>query len=189
MQDSSVKLSDLAFIKVIGKGAYGKVFLVCEKTKDMFYALKVTSKKLIKRFELQDYIILERNILKALDHPFILKLVKNYEDTNNIYLLTEYVRGLDLFDLMRILNSITENDSKFYVACIILILEYLHERKIIYRDLKPENVRIDEDGYPKLIDFGTSKAISGRTYTIIGTPHYMAPEIILGQGYSYNADY
>ena len=69
------------------------------------------------------------------------------------------------------------------------MFEYLHARDIIYRDLKPENVMIDEQGYPRLIDFGTAKILEGRTYTIVGTPHYMAPEIITGKGYDYNADY
>ena len=70
------------------------------------------------------------------------------------------------------------------------ILEYLHERRIIFRDLKPENVMIDHEGYPKLIDFGTSKILDApRTVTIVGTPHYMAPEMITGKGYSYNVDY
>mmetsp|Transcript_3225 Transcript_3225/g.2968 ORF Transcript_3225/g.2968 Transcript_3225/m.2968 type:complete len:145 (+) Transcript_3225:1-435(+) len=65
----------------------------------------------------------------------------------------------------------------------------MHERDIVYRDLKPENIMIDEEGYPKLIDFGTAKIIQGRTYTIVGTPHYMAPEVILGKGYGISADY
>jgi cGMP-dependent protein kinase len=87
------------------------------------------------------------------------------------------------------MNVVTDRDAKFYTACIVIMLEYLHERDIIYRDLKPENVMIDDDGYPKLIDFGISKFLNGRTYTIVGTPHYMAPEVITGKGYSFSADY
>lgn len=94
-----------------------------------------------------------------------------------------------MFDTIRELGLLTNEDSQFYAACILLILEHLHDREIIYRDLKPENVMIDEQGYPRLIDFGTAKIIESRTYTIVGTPHYMAPEIITGKGYDYTADY
>ena len=69
----------------------------------------------------------------------------------------------------------SEPDARFYTACLVNIVEHLHERNIIYRDLKPENVMVDEDGYLKLIDFGTAKEITGRTFTVIGTPHYMSP--------------
>mmetsp|Transcript_19168 Transcript_19168/g.3093 ORF Transcript_19168/g.3093 Transcript_19168/m.3093 type:complete len:92 (+) Transcript_19168:1944-2219(+) len=90
----------------------------------------------------------------------------------------EYIQGLDLFEVLRKLGIVNEEHSKFYVSCIILMLEHLHERNIVFRDLKPENVMVDEDGYLRLIDFGVSKIISDRTYTTTGTPHYMAPEII-----------
>ena len=189
MQDCKVKLSDLKYLKVLGKGAFGTVFLVAEIKTHALYALKVISKKKVERYGLHDYIILERNILKALNHPFILKLITNFEDSKKIYLLTEYVNGLNLYDLIRNSKHIPEENSKFYIACLILILEYLHERNIVYRDLKPENIRVEDDGYLKLLDFGSSKAIEERAYTVIGTPHFMAPEMILGQGYGFNADY
>lgn len=100
----------------------------------------------------------------------------------------EYVRGVDLFDVLIDLQQLSENHAKFYIAPLVIIFEYLHDRHILYRDLKPENVIIDEEGYPILIDFGNSKIISGRTYTIVGSPHYMAPEVIKGIGYSFNSD-
>ena len=83
--------------------------------------------------------------------------------------------GLDLFDTLRVLGIVNNEDALFYTACLIDIIEHLHERNIIYRDLKPENVMVDHQGYLKLIDFGTAKIINGRTYTVIGTPHYMSP--------------
>ena len=94
------------------------------------------------------------------------------------------MRGIDFFDALRIKGLLNPAEVKFYVSVIVVILEYLHERMIVYRDLKPENIMIDEDGYPKLIDFGTAKIIEERTYTLLGTPQYMAPEVILGKGYN-----
>jgi cGMP-dependent protein kinase len=101
----------------------------------------------------------------------------------------ELVQGIDFFDLLRCFKLWEEESARFYVSCLVLILEYLHERKVAYRDLKPENIIIDQDGYPKLIDFGLAKVIQGRTYSIAGSTHYMAPEVIKGLGYGLEADY
>ena len=87
----------------------------------------------------------------------ILKLVRTYKDSKRVYFLTEYIKGMDLFDVIRMLGLLIDPDAKFYTACMIEIFAHLHERNILYRDLKPENVMVDEMGYPKLIDFGTAK--------------------------------
>jgi Serine/threonine protein kinase len=100
----------------------------------------------------------------------------------------EYVKGQDLFDVLMLVQTIREESAKFYVACLLLTIEHLHDRNIVHRDLKPENIMIDDEGYPKLIDFGTAKIVNGRTYTTVGTPHYMAPEIILRNGYGSSID-
>ena len=189
LQDDAISLQNLSVVKVLGKGMFGNVFLVVDKHKRRLYALKTVSRKKIDRYEIQENLILERKILLTLDHVFILKLVKTFKDSMRVYFLTEFVRGMDLFDVLREINVVSDQDSKFYAACLIMILEYVHDRDIVYRDLKPENVIIDEDGYPKLIDFGISKILTGRTYTIVGTPHYMAPEVITGKGYSLSVDY
>lgn len=105
-----------------------------------------------------------------------------------IYFITEFVNGMDLFDVLRAMNLLNNKDCQFFIASLILILEYLHDRNIIYRDLKPENIMVDSQGYLKLIDFGTSKIVHTRTYTVVGTPHYMAPEVIIGKGYSLPVD-
>lgn len=168
---------------------FGDVILTAHNTKGNLYALKAVNRKKIEQYQLQSMMLLERNILMEIDHILILKLIRTFKDSSRLYFLFEYVRGMDLFDVLRELGLVTEEDSLFYTACLVGILEHLHERDIIYRDLKPENVMVDDEGYPKLIDFGTAKIVSSRTYTIIGTPHYMAPEIIIGKGYGVAVDY
>ena len=189
LQDDSISLKDLVIVKILGKGMFGNVFLVADKIKTRLYALKTVSRKKIERYEIQENLILERKIMLQLDHMLILKLVRTFKDARRVYFLTEFVKGLDLFDVLRQLNLVSDMDSKFYTGCLIMMFEHLHERDIIYRDLKPENVMVDEDGYPKLIDFGIAKIVRERTYTVVGTPHYMAPEVIIGKGYGLSADY
>jgi cGMP-dependent protein kinase len=167
---------------------FGNVFLSACPTKQTLYALKTMSRGKITKYKIQENIQLERSILLQLDHTFILKLVKTYKDNRRIYLLTEFVKGMDLFDVLRELGLCNDRDAKFYAACLVEILGHLHERDIVYRDLKPENIMVDEQGYLKLIDFGTAKFVNGRTFTIVGTPHYMAPEVIVGKGYGLNVD-
>lgn len=189
LQNDSVTLKELAIVKTLGKGMFGNVFLAVHKDYKTNYALKTVQRPKIHAFQIYDNLVLERKILLELDHPLIMKLVKTFKDPERIYFLTEYVRGQDLFDVLRALNLLNNENSKFYAGCILLMLEHLHERNIIYRDLKPENIMVDEYGYPKLIDFGTAKQIESRTYTVVGTPHYMAPEVIVGKGYGLAADY
>eukprot|EP00330_Aristerostoma_sp_ATCC50986_P009572 CAMPEP_0114603228 /NCGR_PEP_ID=MMETSP0125-20121206/25661_1 /TAXON_ID=485358 ORGANISM="Aristerostoma sp., Strain ATCC 50986" /NCGR_SAMPLE_ID=MMETSP0125 /ASSEMBLY_ACC=CAM_ASM_000245 /LENGTH=168 /DNA_ID=CAMNT_0001813875 /DNA_START=1482 /DNA_END=1988 /DNA_ORIENTATION=- len=120
--------------------------------------------------------------------------VKSYQDENYIYFLLEFIKGMELFDVIRELGIAKSDDVKFYVGSMFLTMEHLHNQNIIYRDLKPENVIVDEQGYLKLIDMGTAKVLTNeatagkRTYTIIGTPHYMAPEVMAGKGYTFSAD-
>jgi cGMP-dependent protein kinase len=170
LQDDTVGLEDLEIVKSLGSGMFGNVFLTVHKTKKILYALKTVDRRKIAAFEIQENIVLERKILLELDHIFIMKLVRTFKDQFRLYFLLEYIRGMDLFDVLREIGLLTESDSKFLTACLVVILEHLHERDIIYRDLKPENIVVDEEGYPKLIDFGTSKIIKGRTFTIVGTP-------------------
>lgn len=189
LQDDKITFEDLAVIKKLGVGMFGNVYLCAHKHKRNLYALKAIDRNKIDNKKIQESLILERKILMQLDHSFILKLVKTFKDSKRVYFLTEYVRGQDLFDVIRKIGLLSNEDSMFFTACLLIIFEHLHERDIVYRDLKPENVMVDDEGYPKLIDFGTAKIVQGRTYTMIGTPHYMAPEVILGKGYSISADY
>jgi cGMP-dependent protein kinase len=98
------------------------------------------------------------------------------------------VKGLSLEQVMSYIGILSNNDSVFYAASIILALEYLHQRDILYRDLAPENVIIDQEGYVCLVDFSSARLVQGRTYTLIGTAFYTAPEVIVGRGYGKSAD-
>ena len=189
LHDETVSLEDLLFIKEIGKGNYGSVSLVMNKKTKFPYAIKAICKKLIFQEDLAENITLEKNIVLKIDHPFIVKLVKTLKDENNIYFLLEYVKGKELFEVMRDIGYLNKEQTNFYIASLMTAINYLHERKIIYRDIKPENIMVLKNGYLKLIDFGTAKEIEDRTKTIIGTPHYMAPEVILGKEYSFPVDF
>jgi cGMP-dependent protein kinase 1 len=188
LQNDGIQISDLSMVKVLGKGMFGNVFLVNCNPTSVLYALKTVERKKISEYEIYDNLLLERKILLCVDHPFIIKLVKTFKDIHRVYFLMEFVQGIDLFDALRELNLLNNEGSKFYISCLILIFEHLHERNIIHRDVKPENIMIDHEGYPKLIDFGTAKILKDRTYTVVGTPHYMAPEVIKGTGYGLATD-
>ncbi|CAG9322118.1 unnamed protein product [Blepharisma stoltei] len=188
LQDDTINIEDLSVVKSLGKGNFGIVTLVVHNIKRTLYALKSVDRHKINAYELQESLTLERRILQQMDHVFVMKLIKTFRDTKRIYFLLEYVRGMDLFDVLRQMGIVSEKDARFYISCLIYILEHLHEHDIVYRDLKPENIMVDDEGYPKLIDFGTAKIVIGRTYTIVGTPHYMAPELITGKGYGIAVD-
>ena len=189
LQDDTVQLQDLIFVKNLGKGSYGNVSMVENVKNKFFYAIKNISNKQILYCKLIKNIDLERSILLQIDHPFIVKLVKTLKDNNYIYYLMEYIKGKELFDVLIDIGLLTKFQTQFYIGSIMLAVKYLHERKFIYRDIKPENIMILTNGYMKLIDFGTAKVMKDKTNTIIGTPQYMAPEVIMGDYYSFEIDF
>ena len=189
LQDNTVQLKDLSYYMKLGSGSYGNVSLVKSDKNKFFYAIKNISNKQILYGQLHLNLELERSILLQIDHPFIVKLVKTMKDKQYIYFLMDYIKGKELFDVIRDIGLLNKFQTQFYGASIMLAIQYLHERKFIFRDIKPENIMVLENGFIKLIDFGTAKAITDKTKTIIGTPHYMAPEVILGEGYSFKVDF
>ncbi len=178
-------------LKVIGKGKFGKVFLVQETETKKLYAMKRIKKSDIKDKQLIHQIKEEQKILKELNHPFILKLYYSFQDNNNLYLITDFMQGGELKSLLSKSIQLKENKAKFYLSEILLALEYMHKNNLIYRDLKPENILIDEKGHIKLSDFGISKILNenNKTYTLCGTSYYKAPEINLGKGYDRMCDF
>ena len=188
LEDYSIELKDLDNVKELGRGNYGFVNLVrCKKNKQL-YAIKALSLKQIKLEKLEKSVELEKDVLLKLDHPFIMKMVKYLKNENYIFFLTEFIHGKELWELMREIGILTLEQVKFYGASALLTMDYIHKKNIIYRNLKPENIMINDKGYPKIIDFGTVKEIKDRTTTIVGTPEYMAPEMVKGTGYSFQVD-
>jgi len=124
-----------------------------------------------------------------LDHPFILKLHHTYKDSIYVYFLLELALGGELFTFLRRREKFDEPSARFYIASVVLAFEHMHTRSIAYRDLKPENLILDSQGYLKVVDFGLAKVVLDRTWTLCGTPDYLAPEIILNRGHDKAVDY
>ena len=188
LEDNTIELRDLDNIKELGSGSFGSVNLVRNKKNKQLYAIKALDTEQIKKENLESSVELEKNVLLKVDHPFIMKMVKHLKNEYYIFFITEYIKGKELWEVIRDIGLLNKEQTQFYSASILLAIDYLHKHKIIYRDIKPENVMVNEKGYIKIIDFGTVKEIKDRTSTIIGTSHYMAPEITKGEGYSFEVD-
>ena len=190
LQDNfSTNLKDLYFIKHLGEGKFGYVSLV-HNGKNIF-AIKVVNRKAAnKQRILIKYFIKERQILLSLDHQFIVKLVKTMKNDEFIFYLMEYVSGTPLSNYLNLkIKRNRKYETQFFIATLLVIIDYLNSKKITHRDIKPDNIMIDENGYLKMIDFGTAVILRDFTNTIVGTPHYIAPEILVGKGYGFTADY
>ena len=189
LQDTEICLENLHYIKFLGKGKFGTVSLVHNKKN--IYAIKAISRKSVEREKiLAKYFVNERKIMLSLDHPFIVKMVKSMKNQHFCFLLIEYINGTNLDQYLSNRES-RQNiyETQFYVGSILLMLDYLQKKFIVHRDIKPSNIMIDSNGYLKMIDFGTAKVLTDYTSTIIGTPHYIAPEILQGRGYSLSCDF
>ena len=189
LQNTDIQLSDLYYIKFLGKGKFGSVSLV--HNKQNLYAIKAISIKMVEKEKmLWKYFVNERNIMLSLDHPFIVKMVKSLRNNKYCFILMEFVNQMNLDEHLskkRTKKNIYE--TQFYIGSILLMLDYLQKKYIAHRDIKPSNIMIDANGYLKMIDFGTAKVLKDYTSTIIGTPHYIAPEILQGKGYSLSCDF
>lgn len=187
LHEPQVTLKDLKHIRILGKGSFGVVRLVEHKRTGARYALKRINKT---GGVLPPELLYECEMLAELDHPLMVYLVNTMETPKNVYMLTELLNGGDLFGALKKLGwALPAEQARFYAGCMAICLEALHSRGIVYRDLKPQNIMLDSQGYPKLIDFGTAKRLKGcRTFTAIGTPYYIAPEILEGKGYGTEVD-
>jgi len=181
-------LEDLQPVKLLGKGLAGTVYLTYSASQDRFYALKFLLKTRASQLDLSKALIQERALLLSLDHHMVVRLYKTFTDSKRVYFLMEYIHSQSFFSVIREIGLLNESQARFYTAACIEILAHLQEREIVHRDIKPENLLIDANGYPTLIDLSTAKKVQGRTYSVTGTPYYMAPEVIKGKGYGPSAD-
>ncbi|KAL9647939.1 hypothetical protein ABK040_008209 [Willaertia magna] len=187
-----VTLKDFDLLTVVGRGSFGKVMKVKEKSTGKTFAMKVLRKDMIVKENMVAHTIAEKNILESIDHPFIVALHNAFQTDEKLYLVLSYLPGGELFYHLREESKFDINRAKFYGAQIALAIEHLHKHDIIYRDLKPENIVLDAEGYAVLTDFGLAKtSIRGNTstYTFCGTPEYLAPEILKGQGHAKAVDW
>lgn len=177
-------------------GTFGQVYQVRKKDTDRIYAMKVLSKKVIVEKKEVAHTLGERNILvrtATTDSPFIVGLKFSFQTPTDLYLVTDYMSGGELFWHLQKEGRFKEDRAKFYIAELILALEHLHNHDIVYRDLKPENILLDANGHIALCDFGLSKAnlaANATTNTFCGTTEYLAPEVLLDdQGYTKMVDF
>ncbi|KAL1919468.1 uncharacterized protein VTP21DRAFT_2161 [Calcarisporiella thermophila] len=182
---------DFVLIEILGTGTFGKVYLAQLKgdPSGNYYAMKVLSKAEAVRLKQIEHINSEQVILNQLQFPFIVNLYCAFQDEYSLSMLLEFMIGGELFTYLRRAGRFSNEVARFYAAELVLVLEYLHEKSIIYRDLKPENLLLDEKGHIKVTDFGFAKRIDGRTWTLCGTPEYLAPEIIQSKGHGKEVDW
>ena len=132
----------------------------------------------------------ELNVQANMNSPFISKVHGAFQNNTHIFYALEYLPGGELYKYMNNMVHLKINTAKFYAACVLLALKEMHKHKIAYRDVKPENLVMDSKGYVKVVDFGMAKPIlEGKTWTICGTPEYLAPEVILHEGHNHAVDY
>jgi serum/glucocorticoid-regulated kinase 2 len=190
--DKTITLEDFYMLCVIGKGSYAKVVLVKKKDTGEIMALKILKKEMVERRKQEEHVKTEREVLAHVAHPFIAKLHYAFQNEKKLYFALEYCPGGELFNLLQKRKYFTEDQARFYVAQMVLAIEFLHAKDFIYRDLKPENVLLDRQGYIRITDFGLSKGNikTGKdARSVCGTPEYLAPEVILRQGHGKAVDW
>lgn len=188
-QNPDLQPQDLEVIGFLGKGGYGYVELVKHLKSGATFALKTLYRSHIIRTKSMTNVLNEKRMLTQMDSPHIIRLFATFKDDQKLQFLLEPCLGGELFTLLRARGNFAEKAARFYAASVILALEEIHNNGVVYRDLKPENLLLDNEGFIKVTDFGLSKIIGdSRTFTVCGTPHYLAPEIIQGTGHGKSVD-
>ncbi|CCD22254.1 cAMP-dependent protein kinase catalytic subunit TPK3 NDAI_0A00960 [Naumovozyma dairenensis CBS 421] len=182
-------LPDFQIMRTLGTGSFGRVHLVRSIHNGRFYALKVIKKNTVVRLKQIEHTNDERRMLSVVNHPFLVRMWGTFQDSEQIFMIMDYIEGGELFSLLRRSQKFPNPVAKFYAAEVCLALEYLHSLDIIYRDLKPENILLDKNGHIKITDFGFAKYVPDVTYTLCGTPDYIAPEVVSSKPYNKSVDW
>lgn len=189
------RLEDFRVVRVLGTGSFGVVHLV-HQTRDLeesqYFAMKVMYKAEIVQLRQVEHVHAERSLLFSLDrtaNPFVVRLYQTFQDRTRLYMLMEFVQGGELFHHLRACHHFGRAAAMFYAAEVLVALDGLHRQGIAYRDLKPENILLNESGHVRLTDFGFAKRVASRTWTLCGTPEYLAPEVITASGHGRGADW
>ncbi|KAI3402796.2 pka1 [Candida oxycetoniae] len=182
-------LNDFQILRTLGTGSFGRVHLTRSIHNGRFYAMKVLKKERVVNMKQVEHTNDERRMLKLAQHPFIIRMWGTFHDCHNLFMIMDYIEGGELFSLLRKSQRFPTPVAKFYAAETFLAIEYLHNLDIIYRDLKPENILLDKNGHIKLTDFGFAKEVTDVTYTLCGTPDYIAPEVVATKPYNKSVDW
>ena len=189
----NISLSDFELLDTLGTGSFGRVRLVkyanAQPADGLYFALKILKKSEVIYLKQVEHVKTEKKLLETIQHPFIVNLLGAFQDEKNLYLMMEYIIGGEFFSHLRKAGRFPNDTSKYYASQIALVFEYLHSLMILYRDLKPENLLLDKIGHCKVTDFGFAKRVEYRTWTLCGTPEYLAPEIILSKGHGKAVDW
>ena len=193
LRDKNLNLRDFDFYGDFNVHFNPIVSLIKSRTNNRFYVIKSYPKDLIIKEDSFNHISELKKINLKIDYPFISNYIKTLQDKNYIYFLFEYIEGIQLSEIIKNNENnyiqFTKRQLQFYFSNLLLIINYLHSKSIIHRSIQPDNLIINKNGYLKLITLTTSKIIEDRTNTIVGNIFYMSPEVILGEGYSFEADY
>ena len=189
-----VTYQDFLPLKLLGRGSFGEVLLVRLKATGKVYAMKILDKKILKMKKQQIHTKTERDLMVKINSPFIVNIKSAFQDDSNLYLVSEFMQGGDMFFHMHDGQIVifSNEKTKFYILELVLGLDFLHKNNMVYRDLKPENILLDNKGHVKLTDFGLSKILEDeedKAFTLCGTPQYLAPEVLLRQGYDKMVDW
>ncbi len=186
-------INDFEIIKPVSKGAFGKVYVARKRTTRDLYAIKVMKKELLLRKNMTSHVLAERRVMSLAKNPYVVKLYYAFQSNEYLYLVMEYLVGGDVGSLLQAWGSFDETMTKQYLAEVVLALEYLHANGIIHRDLKPENMLITATGHLKLTDFGLARPASvdysEQAGKCLGTPDYLAPELLLGKEHGNAVDF
>ena len=190
IKEEKVNKSSFDFINIIGRGGFGKVWKVYSRKYKKVFAMKEMSKAKIIDKRSEKSVKSERDMLELMHHPFIINMHFSFQDTDNLYIAMDLLTGGDLRYHICKHKKFFEEQTKFFIGCIILSLDYIHTNNILHRDLKPENLVLDSNGYMKLTDFGIAKVYKKENYReTSGTLGYMAPEVMCGQNHTIAVDY